>query len=109
MLVPIRRFGYPVPAARAARGKIVVAPPGSADVAVEAGGARFATVVGRTVVVRAAPTGTVVASFKIAGHPTGLALAPAGDTVGVAGSDGAVRIYALDGSLRRILDGGHGP
>ncbi len=84
-----------------------VAPAGSPDIAVEAGGARFATVVGRRVVVRAAPTGTVVASFKIAGNPTGLALAPAGDTVGVAGSDGAVRIYALDGSLRRILDGGH--
>ena len=106
-LVPIRRFGHPVPAARAARGSIVVAPPGSPDVAVEAGGARFATVVGRRVVVRSAPAGTTLASFKIAGNPTGLALAPAGDTVAVAGSDGAVRVYALDGNLRRTFDGGH--
>ena len=106
-LVPVRRFGHPVPAARAARGKIVIAPAGSPDIAVEAGGARFATVVGRRVVVRAAPAGTAVASFKIAGNPTGLALAPAGDTVAVAGSDGAVRIYALDGSRRRVLHAGH--
>src|SRR5262249_45570247 len=35
-----------------------------------------------------------------------IALAPDGKTVAVAGSDGAARIYALDGSLRRVVRGG---
>ena len=105
-LVPIRELPYPVPAARAAQGGIVVAPPRSPDVAVQSGGARFAVVVGRNVVVRAAPSRKVVASFAAVAHPTGLAVAPDGTTVAVAGRDGSVRIYGLDGSIRRVLRGG---
>jgi WD40 repeat protein len=105
-LEPIRRLRYPVPAARAVGGGIVIAPPHAPDIAVQWGGTRFATVVGHRVVVRVAPSRAVVATFTVAPHSTGIALAPDGRTVAVAGSDGDARLYALDGRLRRVLHGG---
>jgi WD40 repeat protein len=105
-LEPVRKLGYPVSAARAVRGGIAIAPPHAPDIAVQWGGARFATVVGHRVVVRVAPSRSVVATFEVAAPATGIALAPDGRTVAIAGRHGVARIYALDGSLRRVLHGG---
>jgi WD40 repeat protein len=93
-LVEIGRRPYQVAAARFDGRRIVVAPKGAVDLAV--GGGHTATAVGRTVRVDNH-------TFGVPARATGVAIAPGGRRVAVAGFDGAVRIYDVRGRLRRTL------
>ncbi len=108
-LAVVRTEAWPVAAARAADGRIVVAPRGSPDVSVSAGGDLVATAERGRVVVRRTSTGELVAAISVPAHITGVALAPDGRSVVAAGSDGNARVYGLDGSLVRTLDGNGAP
>ena len=101
----VRTEPWPVSAARAADGRIVVAPHGSPDVAVSAAGDLYATAERGHVLVHRTATGDLVATIPVPTSVTGVALAPDGSTVAAAGSDGNARVYRLDGSLVRTLAG----
>jgi WD40 repeat protein len=66
----------------------------------------FAVASRRSVVVERARTGTTVATVTPPSPATGVALAPGDDALAVTGRDGRVRVYGLDGTLRRTLGGG---
>ena len=108
-LTVVRTEAWPVAAARAAGGRIVVAPRGSPDVSLSRDGHLFAAVERGRLVVRRTSDGQLVAAIPVPVQITGVALAPDGRSVAAAGSDGKARVYRLDGSLVRSLDGNGAP